>query len=218
MIKKMLAIVLLFLPGQLAADKYCVSCAPKPQSMQGSKPFMCESTTGGEFGRIECGLRNSGCQITFYDGRFCGPDSCTYNFGSLKSHVKWCIFHEGCAVWNGEQQNPSEEIKSCCFDHQTHNDEATCQLKKAPLADFEKAVLDSVNDIPGEFQVPTNFRWVCEHEGQGGTMHALLAQGNIGGIRGVYHHYQKHNPNARNLLAALKDSIVRQLTLKHCPK
>jgi hypothetical protein len=147
----------------------------------------------------------------------CGPDNCVYNRDSLKQHIKWCIFHEGCRSYSGNTAKSPTEVRDCCYGFQGHNDEAICQMNKATAEDLASVVAESTREIPGEFQVWVNFRWVCEHEGQGGRIRALAAQGDLEGVRAVYSQYQNHNPNARNLLNSCSDDQVKSLVKDHCP-
>ena len=211
--KRILAFVLFSVAIPAFADKYCVVCGPN--SPTGTRPFVCQATTGGEVGKVECGLRNPGCQITFYDGRVCGPGTFVKSRASAKAHVKWSIFHEGCPVFAGDTRRSASELRGCFMDKEGHNDEALFQISSHSDAELEDLISESVAEIQNE--TVQNFSWVCDHEKQGAEIHQMLARNDIGGIRGRFAQYQNHNPNARNQLAAASDSFVRSLVQSHCP-
>lgn len=209
-----LAFTLLILQP-LLADKYCVTCSPS--SPQGTRPFRCEATTGGEIGRVECGIKNQGCQVTFYDGRVCGPGDCSYNRPEGKQNLKWCVFHEGCNVFDGSNRKPAEDVRSCCFGFQEHNDNALCQVRKIPGQDLSGIIDEIAQEVPNEFQAAVNFSWVCDHERQGARIHELAKNKRFGEIRAIYGAFQAHNPNARNILAAVSDDGLMALVANNCP-
>lgn len=206
---KYIVLGLLLIASAAIADDFCVTCPPSARS------FKCVSNLGGEFGRIECGVRNSGCSVTFFDGRTCG------NFVkdpfSLRAHVKWAIFHEGCNVFAGNNMRSAAELRGCYLGVQRHNDEAIFQINNAGDPELTAVTQQVSAEIPAEFQLPTNFYWVCEHEGLGRLIHDLRARGDFGGIRGIYANAQGHNPNARNLLAAMSDDQVASTVDGSCP-
>lgn len=199
--------------SSLYADKYCVTCSPS--SPTGTRPFVCESSLGGEAGRIECGVKNSGCQITYYDGRVCGPGTYVKSRVSAKAHVKWSITHEGCAVFRGNDRRGAAELRSCYLGKEGHNDEALFQIGSLSDAELDELTTESVHEIQNE--VIGNFDWVCHHERQGAAIHQMLARNDFGAIRATYSQYQRHNPNAVNQLAGVSDAYVRSLVESHCP-
>lgn len=211
---KLFLLTVVIVTGAARADKYCVTCGPS--SPTGTKPFLCESTlVGGEAGRVECGVRNPGCQITFYDGRICGPGTYVKSRQSAKAHVKWSISHEGCSVFSGDSRRSAADLRGCYMGKEGHNDEALFQISSLSDAELDELTTESVNEIKSE--VIGNFSWVCDHERQGAEIHGMLARNDVGGIRGRYSSFQHHNPNAVNQLAGVPDSYVRLLVQSHCP-
>lgn len=71
--------------------------------------------------------------------------------------------------------------------------------------------LQGETDIPAQFSLVENFRWVCIHEHQLNSFRVLRDRGQYGQIRQIYHNLQDHNPNARNLLSAVKDTDIKVL-------
>jgi hypothetical protein len=134
---------------------------------------------------------------------------------SLKQHVKWAIFHEGCGVFAGDTRAGLGGLRNCFMVVESHNKEAKYQISAHDDVTLSAVVDESVAEIQAE--TVENFRWVCDHEQQGAAMHRLLAAGDIGAIRRVYSAYQQHNPNARNQLAAATDAFVRHLVANACP-
>jgi hypothetical protein len=134
---------------------------------------------------------------------------------SLKQHVKWCIFHEGCGLFAGDTRVDLGGIRNCFMVKETHNKEARYQISAHDDTVLGEVVNESVAEIKQE--VVGNFHWVCDHEKQGSAMHGMLGRGDIGGIRSLYSRYQQHNPNARNQLAGVPDSYVSFLVQQHCP-
>jgi len=203
------AVAMLAVTLSVRADKYCVVCGPSWGT------FTCESVTGGEVGRVECGLRNPHCQVTYYDGRVCGPATFVKNRDRAKQNLKWTIFHEGCSVFAADDRRSVAEIRNCAMDKEHHNEEAQFQISSEPDDELNMIIDESIAEIQKE--TIQNFDWVCDHEKQGGAMHDMLAKNDIGGIRNLYANYQHHNPNAVNQLAAASDTYVRSLVNSACP-
>jgi len=130
----------------------------------------------------------------------------------LKQNVKWSIFHEGCRVYaSNDQIGNITDIRNCIYQSQQHNQRALDLIGGANDDLLLQAVVESSAEIPGEFQLRDNFSWVMYHEGQKEQIRTMLGQRNFEGIRSVYHDRQNHNPNARNLLAAVSNSYIRDL-------
>lgn len=130
----------------------------------------------------------------------------------LKQNVKWSIFHEGCRVYAGNDQVGNiTDIRNCIYQAQQHNQRALDLIGNANDALLVQVVQESSAEIPGEFQLRENFSWVMYHEGQKEQIRTMLGRGNFEGIRSVYHDKQNHNPNARNLLAAVSNIYLRDL-------
>ena len=134
---------------------------------------------------------------------------------SLKTHVKWCIFHEGCGIYAGDTRAEIGGLRNCFMVRESHNKEAKYQISAHDDATLSDVIDESVNEIRAE--TVENFKWVCEHEREGATMHRLLARNDFGAIRRLYEGRQQHNPNARNQLAAASDSYLRHLVTNACP-
>ena len=65
-------------------------------------------------------------------------------------------------------------------------------------------------------ELKLNVKWSIFHEGcrvyaSNDQIRVRLENGNYEGIRSVYHDKQNHNPNARNLLAAVNNLYIRDL-------
>lgn len=140
--------------------------------------------------------------------------SCLYadDRSELKQNVKWGIFHEGCRVYAGSDQIGNiTDIRNCIYQSQTHNQRALDLIGGVNDDLLVQVVTESASEIPGEFQLRDNFSWVMYHEGQKEQIRTMLGRGNFEGIRSVYHDKQNHNPNARNLLAAVSNAYIRDL-------
>ena len=59
-----------------------------------------------------------------------------------------------------------------------------------------------------QFQLVANFRWVAYHENCRDTFRRELSQRKFTDIRSLYGSKQNHNPNARNLLAAVSNHDI----------
>lgn len=92
-----------------------------------------------------------------------------------------------------------------------------CQVRKIPSEDLLQIIGEIIQEVPNEFQVAVNFSWVCDHERQGARIHDLAKDSKFGEIRAIYGALQAHNPNARNILAAVSDDGLRALVANNCP-
>jgi hypothetical protein len=130
----------------------------------------------------------------------------------LKQTVKWSVFHEGCRVYaSNDLIGNITDIRNCVYQTQQHNQRALDLVGNANDDLLLQVVAESSAEIPGEFQLREAFSWVMYHEGQKEQMRTMLGRGNFEGIRSVYHDKQDHNPNARNLLAAVNNQYIRDL-------
>ncbi len=136
----------------------------------------------------------------------------------LLAHVTWSIYHEGCRVFSSPQGEPLRdeirplpELRACFLRTQRHNPEATNLIKSAPDQTLSEAISAAVQTIPPAYSLNDNFAWVAVHEGQLAAFRRLDNAGEYEGIREIYASKQFHNPNARNLLAASKNSDIHQL-------
>jgi hypothetical protein len=137
-------------------------------------------------------------------------------------HVTWCIFHEGCRVFvpstpgrpPEDAKRQISELRDCFLATQRHNPSATVLVKSASDAELQEIVSQAVTTIPDQFHLRENFQWVAIHEGELGAFRRLDQAGQYEGIRAIYSARQAHNPNARNLLAAVSDKTIHELVLQ----
>jgi hypothetical protein len=130
----------------------------------------------------------------------------------LKQNVKWSIFHEGCRTYaSNDQIGNITDIRNWIYQSQQHNQRALDLIGGANDDLLLQVVTKSSAEIPGEVQLRENFSWVMYHEGQKRTDPNNAGTGNFEGIRSLYDDKQNHNPNARNLLAAVSNSYIRDL-------
>lgn len=130
----------------------------------------------------------------------------------LKQDVKWSIFHEGCRIYAADDNLGSiTDIRNCVYQTQAHNQRAQDLIRNANDDLLRQVVIESSNEIPDEFQLRGNFQWVMYHEGQGESIRVMVGRGNFEGVRSTYSDKQAHNPNARNLLAAVSNRYIRDL-------
>jgi hypothetical protein len=128
----------------------------------------------------------------------------------LYENVRWTIFHEGCEVFlpgtsEPDTFKPIADLRACYARKQEHNPSAAALIRASSDEALLQATLRAVNDIPVAFDFEQNLRWVMEHEGEGGEFRRLAASGDAPSPRERYRARQNHNPNARNLLAAVSD-------------
>lgn len=140
----------------------------------------------------------------------------------LVQHVTWCIFHEGCRVFlpttpghpPAGVQHSINDLRECFLATQRHNPSATALIKAATDSELQDIVSQAVNGIPNQFNLRDNFEWVAIHEGELGAFRRLDQAGQYEGIRAIYSSRQAHNPNARNLLAAVADTTIHELVMQ----
>lgn len=140
----------------------------------------------------------------------------------LVQHVTWCIFHEGCRVFVPTSlghppagvQRSINDLRECFLATQRHNSSATALIKSATDSELQDIVSQAVKDIPNQFPLRENFEWVATHEGELGAFRRLDQAGQYEGIRAIYSSRQAHNPNARNLLAAVADTTIHELVMQ----
>jgi hypothetical protein len=130
-------------------------------------------------------------------------------------HIKWSIWHEGCRVYDpDDRQVPVDQLRRCFLDTQRgHNLSAYHLIETADNATLQGLISQAVSSIPGEMQLKLNFEWVAIHEHQLSAFRRLDAIGQYESIRTIYASLQKHNPNARNLLAAVTNQYIHTLIL-----
>jgi hypothetical protein len=143
---------------------------------------------------------------------------------SLKTNVKWAIFHEGCRVYTIQNagQDPSYQqmanigwLRGCYMDVQSHNQRAQDEIRNANDDLLTAVTLEAAAEIPGEFQLDGSLQWVAYHEGQMTQFRTLNAQTNFEAIRNIYFDKQEHNPNAANLLSAVTNQYIRNWINTH---
>jgi hypothetical protein len=140
----------------------------------------------------------------------------------LVQHVRWCIFHEGCRVFApsapsrppGGVQRSISDLRQCFLATQRHNPSATALIKSATDSELQNIVSQAVKGIPSQFDLRGNFEWVAVHEGELGAFRRLDEAQQYEGIRAIYSARQAHNPNARNLLAAVADTTIHELVIQ----
>ncbi|WLH10800.1 hypothetical protein PSH58_18160 [Pseudomonas hefeiensis] len=138
---------------------------------------------------------------------------------NAKPHVSWCIWHEGCTVYvplfdGGLVPEPMESIQSIraqMMAFQDHNGTAKQLITRLNDNDLISVIESSCAEIPEIYNLKEHFRWVCYHEGWMPEFRVWSASGSFGDIRGKYHSMQQHNPNARSLLASIRDSELKAL-------
>jgi hypothetical protein len=136
-----------------------------------------------------------------------------------KPHISWCIWHEGLSVfkpWRDDGPNPEElraiqDIRAGMIKLQEHNVVAISLITRLNDQTLEPLVLECANEIPSAYSLRDHFRWVCYHEGWMPEFRVWSANRMFGYIRHTYREKQEHNPNARSLLAAVRDSEIKEL-------
>src|SRR5208282_9527 len=179
------------------------------------------SSKRGLFGRVLRHVALMGCIVLsiMSDISRCAD---TYQQTELAQHVAWCIFHEGCRVFvpgapghpPGELQRSISELRGCFLATQRHNPSATALINSATDSELQDTVLQAVKGVPVQFNLRENFEWVAIHEGELGAFRRLDEAQQYEGIRAIYAARQAHNPNARNLLAAVADTTIHELVIQ----
>jgi hypothetical protein len=135
--------------------------------------------------------------------------------GELTEDVKWSIWHEGCRVYDpNDVIRSASDLRQCYLNSQGHNPMAMKILAGANDRELMAATLQAAIEIPVTFDLFGNFQWVCLHEAQLQPFLALRIQGKFDDIRSAYYETQLHNPNSRNLLAAVKNAYISEMLVK----
>jgi hypothetical protein len=137
----------------------------------------------------------------------------------LEGHVSWCMWHEGCPLYTvppganqlDDQLTNIAALRQCFYDKQAHNQHAVDLIRNANDALLLQVATQTAAAVPSQFQLRDNFWWVAYHEGQMYNWRLQNANHQYSGIRATYHDKQNHNPNARNLLAAVNNAYIKQL-------
>jgi hypothetical protein len=140
--------------------------------------------------------------------------------GELELNVKWCIFHEGCDVYQvpqgtGDQLNdqirPIADLRSCYISKEQHNQHAQDLIRNANDSLLLQVTLQAAGEIPSQFQLRDNFWWVAYHEGLMASFRIWNAKHDFSEIRAGYQNKQAHNPNAHYLLSAVNNRYIYDL-------
>ncbi|MCA8160559.1 hypothetical protein [Burkholderia cepacia] len=145
------------------------------------------------------------------------------NPAAAKEHVYWSIWHEGVPVFFTPDPNAqltqyirsTAEMRAAIMATQAHNGVARNLI--AGLNDDELQQLILV--APAEISAMTfahdtmsgHFHWVCYHEGYLPEFRQWNSDQNYAAIRAQYRSVQDHNPDARNLLAAVDNTWIKDL-------
>lgn len=140
--------------------------------------------------------------------------------GGLSRHVSWCVWHEGVRIYDDTDPGRFRSVndfREGCLEMQYRNRRAYNMINRASATTL-RAIQEALPDsIPADRALLRNLKWVAFHERQARALRASLAEGDFSdrlegyGIRWRYHAYQDHNPNARNLMAAVSNQMIREL-------
>lgn len=146
-------------------------------------------------------------------------ESVLHSVTDARPHVSWCIWHEGCTVFMPkdpsvgalEPMYPIQRIRQEMMALQAHNVIAMSLITGLNDDSLITMIKDCCSDIPVRYGLREHFRWVCYHEGWMPEFRLWSASGLFGYIRVNYKEKQVHNPNARSLLASIRDSEIKGL-------
>ncbi|GAA4418991.1 hypothetical protein GCM10023187_52960 [Nibrella viscosa] len=142
------------------------------------------------------------------------------NDEELYANVGWCVWHEGVRLYDDNEQKltgtpgqlrPIEDLRADFLRHQRHNADAYGRIEGAGTEKLRRVINMIPQRTEAERQLWANFEWVAYHERKAGEMRGHLNAGNFAAIRYVYGATQGHNPNAKNLLAAISNDRLRYL-------
>jgi subtilisin family serine protease len=128
----------------------------------------------------------------------------------LVDDVLWSIAHEGCDVFTGDQMRPLPDLQKC-YSSTQQGAEASSLIETASLDTIKIATLRALARSYDEYQIPANFDWVMDHEGERSTFVALAQRNSYSEIRSIYKALQAHNDKAANALSALSDRQIADL-------
>jgi hypothetical protein len=129
-------------------------------------------------------------------------------------NFSWTIWHEGVRAFDQGYPGTIRDINAVrqeAIQRQAHNPHAQDLIRAASNEQLVQFVYQTRGRVYGEFQLVANFQWVAYHEGQRDQFRNLLSQRNFNAIRDLYSGRQQHNPNARNLLAAVSNGDVEAM-------
>jgi hypothetical protein len=106
---------------------------------------------------------------------------------------------------------PVSQLRRCFLEAEHDNHPAQALINAASDEELSGVVKQVIVAIPTEFKLYENFEWVAIHEGQLPEFRKLDAIEEFGAIRSIYAAKQAHNPNARSLLAAVRNKVIREL-------
>lgn len=142
-----------------------------------------------------------------------------FTLNELDTTVEWCIFHEGCNVFSvpagrdqiDDEMRPIQQLRTCYMEAEHHNQHAQDLIRNANDALLGQITTQVAAAIPSTYDLRTAFWWVSYHEGCMVQFRLWNAEHNFSAIRELYHEKQNHNPNARNLLAAVNNRCIYDL-------
>jgi hypothetical protein len=129
-------------------------------------------------------------------------------------HFSWTIWHEGVRAFDQGYSGSVRDINAVrqeAIQRQAHNPHAQDLIRGASNDQLVQFVYQTRGRVYSEFHLVANFQWVAYHEGQRDQFRSLLSQKNFNAIRDLYSGRQQHNPNARNLLAAVSNVDVEAI-------
>ena len=135
----------------------------------------------------------------------------THGKSALFVNFSWCIWHEGERSYDDAYPGGMRDINTIrneAIALQQHNPPAQDLIRAASNDQLTAMVGQTKARVYGEFQLVGNFQWVAYHEGQRDQFRQDLSRRDFNAIRALYNGRQSHNPNARNLLAAVTNADI----------
>ncbi|KIG11243.1 hypothetical protein BurMR1_1903 [Burkholderia sp. MR1] len=135
---------------------------------------------------------------------------------------RWTILHEGIRIYDdnfpGSYRNP-HDIRGDAAGKQSQPHQNAARERIERMSNDEVVgCLPAIHDeaVQRLMHVPGgDLRWVADHENKRSELLDALAKRDFGDIRGrIYWNAQEHNPNARNLLAAVSNGDLEQMLNK----
>ena len=129
----------------------------------------------------------------------------------LENQILWSIAHEGCDVYEGDEFRSSNALRTCYLSAEAHNPSASSLLRETSPEAILNATRRATLRAKDEYKIVENFREILFDERDLSTFVHLANQNKFKKIRSKYKEIQSDNPNARNVLSALKDSELQAL-------
>ena len=132
----------------------------------------------------------------------------------LYTHVSWCFWHEGIRLYDDNYPGEICDLSSLRLQItplQNHNVDAQAIISKASNNELLQVLTLIEPQVEHEHNLSNHFSWVADHESQRSNFYNSLAARDFTRIRSIFHEYQNHNSDARNLLCCVSNLYLENL-------